>query len=54
MHILPDEIDNRLDAAGRDISELEDLANEVIHGEAQIFKNNRTLVCWEIISDSQT
>lgn len=54
MHIPPDEIDNRLDAVGREISELEDLANEVIHGEAQIFKNSRTLACWEIISDSQT
>jgi len=54
MHIPPDEIDNRLDAVGREISEPEDLANEFIHGEAQIFKNSRTLVCCEIISDRQT
>lgn len=54
MHIPPDETGNRLDAVGRETGEPEDLANEFIHGEAQMFKNSGTLVCYEIISAYQT
>ena len=35
MHIPPDEIDNRLDAVGREISELEDWLVEMIHFEEE-------------------
>ena len=37
MHIPPDETGNRLDAVGRETGEPEDLANEFIHGDEDLF-----------------
>ena len=54
MNVPPDETDNLLDTVGKEISELENLANEFMHNEAQILKKSKTSMSYGLISNSQT